>query len=138
MYMGKSFKPMVWKPIKLISWIYHPVGPWACILEHKSTAHWERGSSGAGDASCNTRWIGWGTDGALRVAGPTGGLSPPVLDIAASLRRQPEKNGEDPSIFVIALETLTVKAFGDMGHTARLRIIRGRFTTDHNSCDTVR
>ena len=31
---------------------------------------------------------------------------------------------EDPSIFAIALETLAVKAFGDMGQTARLRLIR--------------
>ena len=31
------------------------------------------------------------------------------------------KEGEDPSIFVTALETLAVKAFGDMGQVARLR-----------------
>ena len=43
----------------------------------------------------------------------------------ADYRRQLEKTtrsaGEDPSIFAIALETLAVKAFGDMGQTARLR-----------------
>ena len=42
-------------------------------------------------------------------------------------RRQFEKTtrtaGEDPSIFAIALETLAVNAFGDMGQTARLRLI---------------
>ena len=32
--------------------------------------------------------------------------------------------GEDPSIFAIALETLAIKALGDMGQTARLRLIR--------------
>ena len=46
----------------------------------------------------------------------------------ADNRRQLEKMtrtaGEDPSIFAIALETLAVKAFGDMGQTARLRLIR--------------
>ena len=43
-------------------------------------------------------------------------------------RRQFEKTtrtaGEDPTIFAIALETLAVKAFGNMGQTARLRLIR--------------
>ena len=36
------------------------------------------------------------------------------------------KSGEDPSNFAIALETLAVKAFGDMGQAARLRLIRDR------------
>ena len=46
--------------------------------------------------------------------------------------RQPE---EDPSIFAIALETLAVKAFGDMGHMARLCIIWDRFIAGHGSCE---
>ena len=46
--------------------------------------------------------------------------------------------GEDPSIFAIALETLAVKAFGDMGQTARLRLIRERFIAGHNSCELRR
>ena len=46
--------------------------------------------------------------------------------------------GEDPSIFAIALETLAVKAFGDMGQTARLRIIRDRFIAGHDSCELRR
>ena len=36
--------------------------------------------------------------------------------------------GEDLSILAISLETLAVKAFGDMGQTAQLRLIRDRFT----------
>ena len=56
----------------------------------------------------------------------------------ADYRRQFEKTtrtaGEDPSIFVTALETLAVKAFGDMGQTARLQIIRDRFIAGHGSC----
>ena len=54
----------------------------------------------------------------------------------ADYRRQFEKTarreGEDPSIFAIALETLAAKAFGDMGHTARLRFIRNRFIAGHD------
>ena len=57
----------------------------------------------------------------------------------ADHRRQFERTtrtaGEDPSIFAIALETLEVKAFGDMGQTARLRIIRDRFIAGHDSCE---
>ena len=57
----------------------------------------------------------------------------------ADYRRQFDKTtrtaGEDPSIFAIALGTLAVKAFGDMGQSARLRLIRDRFIAGHNSCD---
>ena len=42
------------------------------------------------------------------------------------------KEGEDPSIFAIALETLAVKAFGD------IRIIRDRFVAGHDSCALCR
>ena len=49
----------------------------------------------------------------------------------ADYRRHFEKTtqmaGKDLSIFALALETLAVKAFGDMGQTARLRLIRDRF-----------
>ena len=37
-----------------------------------------------------------------------------------------------------ALETLAIKAFGDMGQTARLRIIRDRFVAGHDSCQLRR
>ena len=54
----------------------------------------------------------------------------------ADYRRQIDKTtrsvGEDPSIFAIALETLVVKAFGDMG------LIRDRFITGHSSCELRR
>ena len=60
----------------------------------------------------------------------------------ADYRRQFEKTtrtaGEDPSIFATALETLAVKAFGDMGQTARLRLIRDRFIVGHGSCELRR
>ena len=47
-------------------------------------------------------------------------------------------SGEDPSIFATALETLAIKAFGDMGQTARLCTIRDRFITGHSSCELRR
>ena len=46
-----------------------------------------------------------------------------------------KQSGEDPSNFAIALETLAVKAFGDMGQAARLRLIRDRFIAGHGSCE---
>ena len=45
------------------------------------------------------------------------------------------KSGEDPSNFAI---TLAVKEFGNMGQTARLRLIRDRFIAGHESCDLRR
>ena len=48
------------------------------------------------------------------------------------------KSGEDPSNFAIALETLAVKAFGDMGQAACLRLIRDRFIAGHGSCELRR
>ena len=48
------------------------------------------------------------------------------------------KSGEDPSNFSIALDTLAVKAFGDMGQAARLRLIRDRFIAGHGSCELRR
>ena len=60
----------------------------------------------------------------------------------ADYRRQFERTvrmfGEDPSIFATALETLAIKAFGDMGQTARLHIIWNRFITRHDSCELRR
>ena len=60
----------------------------------------------------------------------------------ADYRRQFERRtrtvGEDPAIFATALESLAVKAFGDMGKTARLRLIRDRFIAGHSNCDLHR
>ena len=57
-------------------------------------------------------------------------------------RRQSKKTtrtaGEDPSIFVIALETLAMKAFGDMGQMARFRLVRDRFIAGQDSCELRR
>ena len=61
----------------------------------------------------------------------------------ASYRRQlfdktERKPGEDPANFGITLETLAVKAFGDIGQTSRLRLIRDRFIAGHGSCELRR
>ena len=62
--------------------------------------------------------------------------------LLANDRRQFERTtrtvGEDPAIFATALATLAVKAFGDMGQTARLRLIRDRFIAGHGNCDLRR
>ena len=55
---------------------------------------------------------------------------------AANLIRQSGNRGRTP--LAITLETLDVKAFGDMGQTARLRLIRDRFIAGHGSCDLRR
>ena len=61
----------------------------------------------------------------------------------ADYRRQFEKTtrqeGEDPSIFAISLEALAVKAFGDMGPNARLRLIRTGLSPDMRTvlCDGI-
>ena len=60
----------------------------------------------------------------------------------ASFRREfdvtERKPGEDPATFGITLETLAVKAFGDIGQTLRLRFIRDRFIAGHESCELRR
>ena len=48
------------------------------------------------------------------------------------------KPGEDPSNFGITFETLAIKAFGDMGQTARLRLICDRFIAGHENCELRR
>ena len=48
------------------------------------------------------------------------------------------KPGEDPSNFGITLEMLAVKAFGDMGQTAHLRLIRDRFIAGNESYELRR
>ena len=56
----------------------------------------------------------------------------------ADYQRQFEKitraAGTDPSIFAIELEKLAMKAFGDMGHMARLRLVLDRIIAGQDSC----
>ena len=57
-----------------------------------------------------------------------------LADYRRQFERTTRQEGEDPSTFAIALETLAVKAFGDMGANARLRLIRDRFVAGHENC----
>ena len=59
-----------------------------------------------------------------------------LADYRRQLERTTRTLGEDPSIF--ALETLAVKAFGDMGQAAQLRIKWDRFIAGHASCELRR
>ena len=61
-----------------------------------------------------------------------------LADYRRHFERTTRTAGEDPSIFVTALETLAMKAFGDMGQTARLRLIHDRFLAGHSSCELRR
>ena len=61
-----------------------------------------------------------------------------LADYRRQFERTTRKVGEDPAIFATVLETLAVKAFGDMGQTARLRLIRDRFVAGHDNCDLRR
>ena len=61
-----------------------------------------------------------------------------LVDYRRQFERTTRTAGEDPSIFATALETLAVKAFGDMGQTARLRLIHDRFIAGHSSCELRR
>ena len=53
-----------------------------------------------------------------------------LADYRRQFEKTPRTAGEDSPIFAIALETLAVKTFGDMGQTARLRLIRDRLQLD--------
>ena len=59
------------------------------------------------------------------------GLPGRLADYRRQFAKTTRTAGKDPSIFAIALETLTVKAFGDMGQTAWLRLIRDHFIAGH-------
>ena len=59
----------------------------------------------------------------------------PLADYQRQFERTVRQDSEDPSKFAVALETLAVKAFGDMGPNARIRLIRDRFIAGHPNCD---
>ena len=61
-----------------------------------------------------------------------------LADYRIQFEKTTRTAGEDPSIFATALKTLAVKAFGDMGQMARLRLIRDRFIVGHSSCELQR
>ena len=66
------------------------------------------------------------------------GLSGRLADYRQQFERTIRRPEEDPSIFAIALETLAVRAFGDMGNKARLWILWDRFIAGQASCELCR
>ena len=60
------------------------------------------------------------------------------LDYPRQFEKITREAGTDPSIFAIELETLAMKAFGDMGHMAFLRLVRDRFIAGLDSCELRR
>ena len=61
-----------------------------------------------------------------------------LADYRRQFERTTRKVGEDPAIFATVLQTLAVKAFGDMGQTGQLWLIRDRFIAGHDNCDLRR
>ena len=57
-----------------------------------------------------------------------------LADYRRQFERTTRHEWEDPLTFAIALETLAVKLFGDMGVNARLRLIWDRFVAGHEHC----
>ena len=72
-----------------------------------------------------------------RIIGPLWSLGR-LADYQRQFERTTRTVGEDPAIFATALETLAVNAFGDMGQTVQLRLIRDRFIAGHSNCDLRR
>ena len=75
-------------------------------------------------------WIGL-------VRAPTNHYGSPgrLVDYRSQFERTVRRDGEDPSDFAVALESIAVKAFGDMGQNARTRLICDRFIAGHPDCD---
>ena len=48
------------------------------------------------------------------------------------------QDGENLSVSATELETLAIRAFGDMGPSAQVRMIRDQFVTGHRDCDPQR
>ena len=60
----------------------------------------------------------------------------------ADYRRRFEKvsrvPGSDPSVFVVELETLAIRAFGDLSSSARLQLVRDQFIAGQMECSLRR
>ena len=61
-----------------------------------------------------------------------------LADYREKFEKVVRRDGEDPSIFVTELETLAVRAFGDVGPGGQIRMVRDRFVTGHRDCDLRR
>ena len=63
------------------------------------------------------------------------GLPGRLADYRRQFERTVRRDGEDPSDLAVALETIAVKAFRDMGPNARTCLIRDSFIAGHPDCD---
>ena len=89
---------------------------------------------------------------ALLVPAPQRVLSGVLLDVLtehysspgrlADYRRRFERvsrvPGSDPSVFAVELETLALRAFGDLSSSARLQLVRDRFIAGPMECSLRR
>ena len=89
---------------------------------------------------------------ALLVPAPRRVLSGVLLDVLtehysspgrlADYRRRFERvsqvPGSDPSVFAVELETLAMRAFGDLSLSARLQLVRDRFIAGQRECSLRR
>ena len=57
-----------------------------------------------------------------------------LADYRRPFERVSRVPGTDPSIFAVELETLAMRAFGDLSQLARLRLVRDRFIVGQASC----
>ena len=57
-----------------------------------------------------------------------------LTDYQRQFEKVSQTAGTDPSIFAIELETMVMKAFGDMSQMARIRLVRDRFMARQDSC----
>ena len=61
-----------------------------------------------------------------------------LTDYRRKFERATRRDWEDPSMFATELETLATRAFGDMGPSVRIRMVRYRFVAGHRDCDLQR
>ena len=67
---------------------------------------------------------------------PTEHYSSPgrLADNRRRFERISRKPGEDPSVFAVELETLALKAFGDLSSSARLQLVHDQFIVGQVGC----
>ena len=61
-----------------------------------------------------------------------------LADNRRRFERVSRKPGEDTSLFAVELETLALKAFGDLSSSARLQLVRDRFIVGQVGCSLRR
>ena len=105
---------------------YSRLSPALQLLSHPEGC----GSLGAGSDTSHLGRLGRSAHWTLWFARPPRGL-PGTMGLPTDAIR---RDGKDPSDFTVALETIAVKAFGDMGPNARTRFIRDRFIAGHPDC----